>query len=89
MTGKDTETLKLKDESKQKKAIPVVRSVTVYKICQGSGLDVELKQGKELTSKPENKTRTVIPVIQSLTIFKFCDALNIKVTLADPPFKLK
>ncbi|GFT66336.1 hypothetical protein NPIL_670401 [Nephila pilipes] len=45
MTGKDTEALKPKEGSKQKKAIPVGHSVMIYKIYQGLGLDAKLKQG--------------------------------------------
>ncbi|GFY51817.1 hypothetical protein TNIN_121321 [Trichonephila inaurata madagascariensis] len=65
-------------------AIPVVRSVTVYRICQAVELQAVLAPlNPVLMQIQPNKVEqiTPIPAVYSVTLYKMCEALDLKVEL--------
>ncbi|GFR12962.1 hypothetical protein TNCT_508891 [Trichonephila clavata] len=74
----------IKEMKHEENILPLVYSLTVYKICFALGLQVQLSdnqtgpiwfQKKKLQKKDK-------PVVYSETILKFCDALNIEAQLS-------
>ncbi|GFY51554.1 hypothetical protein TNIN_53401 [Trichonephila inaurata madagascariensis] len=67
--------------------IPIVRSVTVHRICQALDIKTILAPSNEIISEiiqtePKKvKQFAPVPVIYSFTLFKMCEALNINVEL--------
>ncbi|GFV13261.1 hypothetical protein TNCV_3655811 [Trichonephila clavipes] len=67
--------------------IPVVRSVTVHRICQALDIKTILAPFNEIISeKMQTEPRKVkqfspVPAVYSFTLFKMCQALNINVEL--------
>ncbi|GFR27656.1 hypothetical protein TNCT_353511 [Trichonephila clavata] len=67
--------------------IPVVRSATVYHICQALELDAILvpsdDSNPEVIQTPSRKVKQAAsnPVVYSYTLLKICEALNLKVEL--------
>ncbi|GFY46294.1 hypothetical protein TNIN_62711 [Trichonephila inaurata madagascariensis] len=67
--------------------IPIVRSVTIYRICQAFELEARLSPTLDINpmliqTKPrKGKPIQPTPIVYSFTLFKMCEALDINVQL--------
>ncbi|GFR04914.1 hypothetical protein TNCT_464341 [Trichonephila clavata] len=85
-----TENLILDLEKKpnlQDKALPMVYSLMIYKMCEGLNIDVQIApiEKREIWIRKFNdqrKRKKYIPLVQSEIVFKFCIALNLEVQLS-------
>ncbi|GFU54183.1 hypothetical protein TNCV_3618401 [Trichonephila clavipes] len=82
-TKKNNLVVEFKERKQVENAFPIVHSLTVFKICMGLGLDVQLSDnptGPIWIPKKKLQKRNK-PVVYSETILKFCEALNIEARL--------
>ncbi|GFV39064.1 hypothetical protein TNCV_2008081 [Trichonephila clavipes] len=85
-----TENLILDLEEKpnlQEKALPMVYSLMMCKICEGLDIDVQIapiEESKIWIRKfnDQRKRKKYIPLVQSESVFKLCLALNLEVQLS-------
>ncbi|GFY46295.1 hypothetical protein TNIN_62721 [Trichonephila inaurata madagascariensis] len=67
--------------------IPLVRSITIYRICQALDLEVILAPTNDINpilipNKPKKgKPIQPTPIVYSITLFKMCEALDINTQL--------
>ncbi|GFX80115.1 hypothetical protein TNCV_2107611 [Trichonephila clavipes] len=62
--------------------VPVVHSVTVFKMCKGLGLQAQLADESDRKVWIAKKKPRPIPKVHSKTILMFCEALNLEAELA-------
>ncbi|GFY37446.1 hypothetical protein TNIN_146461 [Trichonephila inaurata madagascariensis] len=76
------------DRSKLKSLspVPAVYSFTLFKMCEGLGINVELHPKSERPNYVNTRKRQ-IPVVYSTTVFYMCQALKLDAHLADIPDK--
>ncbi|GFU39968.1 hypothetical protein NPIL_391761 [Nephila pilipes] len=83
---KKKEILRIKKIKKSTQCIPIVRSETVFKICNALNLpaDFELTEGLDIEVEEETKTSSrinAIPIVNSVVIYKTCLALGLPAQL--------
>ncbi|GFS33251.1 hypothetical protein TNIN_113921 [Trichonephila inaurata madagascariensis] len=75
--------VELKEYKHAENVLPVVYSLTVYKICLGLGLEAQLSDepNRPIWISKKQLQKKDKPVVYSETILKFCEALNIEARL--------
>ncbi|GFT83820.1 hypothetical protein NPIL_298401 [Nephila pilipes] len=71
------------EHGNEKKGIPVVYSLMIFKMCEGLDIEVELApiEERDTWDKKIKKSTQCIPTVRSETVFKICNALNLPAEL--------
>ncbi|GFY71036.1 hypothetical protein TNIN_59451 [Trichonephila inaurata madagascariensis] len=83
-TKKNKLVVDLKENKHAENVLPVVYSLSVYKMCLGLGLEAQLsdEQTRPIWISKKQLQKKDKPIVYSESIVKFCEALNIEVQLA-------
>ncbi|GFT71417.1 hypothetical protein NPIL_479351 [Nephila pilipes] len=73
------------ERNDQNVIVPVVRSFTIWKICEALDLPATFvpKQNDTAVSLKQFKKSQPVPIVYSVTIFEMCKALELNAKLAD------